>query len=362
MAEIRISDRREVHFARVDIPVILSSGLSTHEKMVYVALCAFASRANTCFPSVKSLAEAASCSERQVFRCLETLEKAGLIERSERYNDKGQTSSEYSILGGKCLTDSHGWVTGSQGGGDSQSDGTRFNELDKNKTSSPSESANESAPHPSREVGGEAREPVAEDAVPLEDVPAAMRSTVEYFLLKTERQWITPGELSAVRALEKRHVPARIQTEIGRAVARYQKQEKPVGSLSLEYVWESLKHQVSLPDLRKAKAGQKQKAEEDPWEKQRQADLEEWERRQAAELERKFGGGDDDGDEGRRDCRDAGEVPEAGSDGGSSRFCAGCVPGRVHRGVPAGGVSPGLSEGEGADGVLREMPGKGAVP
>ena len=60
-----------------------------------------------------------------------------------------------------------------------------------------------------------------EEDAPLcspEDAPAPMGATVDYFLLKTGRSGISAAELSAVRALGKRHTPARIQTEIGKAV------------------------------------------------------------------------------------------------------------------------------------------------
>ena len=68
--------------------------------------------------------------------------------------------------------------------------------------------------------------------------------------------------------------------------------ERPIASLSLEYIWEALKFQTSLPGARKAKAEQKRRVEEDPAEKQRLADLEDWERRQHEELMAKYGGED----------------------------------------------------------------------
>ena len=134
-----------------------------------------------------------------------------------------------------------------------------------------------------------------EEDAPLcspEDAPAPMGATVEYFLLKTGRSGISAAELSAVRALEKRHTPARIQTEIGKAVARYQKAGKPLASLSLEYIWEALKHQTSLPGARKSKAEHNRRGELHSAAPRRPADLEAWERRQHEELMAKYGGED----------------------------------------------------------------------
>lgn len=308
MPEMRIVDCRGSYFARVDIPVIITSDLSTHEKMVYVALCAFAAQNDTCFPSVETLAGAASCSKRQVFRCLEVLEEVGLIARKQRFKDKEKISNVYEIRGSQgafkgkkrklaeippgdsqSLPPSDSQSVPS----DSQSHRTRSTELDRNKSYSPSESTEESVPDTQPVIEDEPKTP--EEDAPLcspEDAPAPMGATVDYFLLKTGRSGISAAELSAVRALEKRHTPARIQTEIGKAVARYQKAGRVLASLSLEYIWEALKHQTSLPGARKAKAEQKRRVEEDPAEKQRLADLEDWERRQHEELMAKYGGED----------------------------------------------------------------------
>ena len=77
------------------------------------------------------------------------------------------------------------------------------------------------------------------------DVPAAMRETVDYFLLKTGRPGITPLELSAVRELEKNHVPARVNQEIVKAIERYGRNGKPLTELTLDYIRKSLQYQVS---------------------------------------------------------------------------------------------------------------------
>jgi hypothetical protein len=90
-------------------------------------------------------------------------------------------------------------------------------------------------------------------AVPLSDVPPAMRQVADYFLLKTKRTGITPGELSALRVLDEIHTPARINAEITTAVKRFEKNVNPLEKLTLEYIYESLKYQVSRKEKKPAK-------------------------------------------------------------------------------------------------------------
>ena len=300
----RMTDDRDFWFAIVDIRVMQDRSLSPSDKGIYAVLCSFASaHGRICFPRVKTIAETANCSERTVQEALKRLEAAGYIERKERFRGSKQVSSGYTLVGHKAP--SRGAYSAPVGGGvqnlhprgaENVPPELEPRELDKHKTSSPSESTSELAPvDPSPVEGIEPTPEPTPEGEPLctpEDAPAPMGATVDYFLLKTGRPGISPGELSAVRALEKLHTPARIQTEIGKAVARYQQGGKPLASLTLEYVWESLKHQTSLPGLRKAKAEQRRKVENDPWEKQRIADLDDWERRQQEDLKARFGGED----------------------------------------------------------------------
>lgn len=276
--DIKVVDCRAFPFARVDIPVIMDSDLSTYEKMVYVALCTFASRANSCFPSVKTLAKAASCSARQVRRCLEGLEKRGLIRIHERMTEKGQSSNIYDILGAQGMTESQPPMTGSHTPPDSESPRTIFSELDTTSLSEKEEPPSDEA-LPSQENA---------EFVDIDEVPQVMRPTVEYFLLKTGRKGITPGELSAVKTLEKIHVPARVNQEIGKAVSRYEKKKRPLHTLTLEYIYESLKYQTSGWNG-KSKT-QRALTPDDPYEKQRASDLKEWESRQQQALLEKYGG------------------------------------------------------------------------
>ncbi|MGI6078446.1 MAG: hypothetical protein ACOYCB_09865 [Fastidiosipilaceae bacterium] len=124
--------------------------------------------------------------------------------------------------------------------------------------------------------------------VELEEVPQVMRATAEYFLLKTGRKEITLRELSAIKALEKIHVPARVNHEIAKAVSRYEKRKRPLHTLTLEYIYESLKYQTS--GRRGRSETQRALTSDDPYEKQRASDLKEWEASQQKALLEKYGG------------------------------------------------------------------------
>ena len=88
-----------------------------------------------------------------------------------------------------------------------------------------------------------------EDEV-IKKIPAAMKETVELLLLKTGRKGLLPEELGPIMALEKIHMPARIQREITKAAERFNKQGKPLSSLSFVYIYDSLKYQKSSKSAR----------------------------------------------------------------------------------------------------------------
>ena len=64
---------------------------------VYMYLSNRAGR-KKCFPSVKTISEDLSVSKSTVFRALNDLEKAGLIERRERYRTSGGRSSNLYLI------------------------------------------------------------------------------------------------------------------------------------------------------------------------------------------------------------------------------------------------------------------------
>lgn len=76
----------------------------------------------------------------------------------------------------------------------------------------------------------------------LGQAPAALRETVEYFLLKTGRESVAPHELDVLRRLDAIHTPAVIQKAITRAVERFRRRGEDATQLTLDYVWPSLQH------------------------------------------------------------------------------------------------------------------------
>jgi DNA-binding Lrp family transcriptional regulator len=295
----KLGDSRDFWFACVDIRVLRDRNLSPTDKCIYSVLCTFAStRGRTCFPKIQTLAEESNCSIRTVQESLRRLEGEGYISRRARYRGKKQISSEYILVGHKAPE--RGAEFAPIGGGvqnlhprGAENVPPELEPIELNRTYSPSESEKASPPPPPPEGEAKQAPPAQAPLCTPRDVPAAMLNTAEFFLLKTGRQGFTAGELSAIRALEKRHTPARIQTEIGKALARYQRSGKAARDLTMEYIWDSLKHQVSLPGLKAGRAAVKKKAEEDPWEAKRQADMAALEKAMAESIARRFGG---DGD------------------------------------------------------------------
>jgi DNA-binding Lrp family transcriptional regulator len=102
-----------------------------------------------------------------------------------------------------------------------------------------------------------------------DEAPPAMRETADYFLLKTGRTGLDPEELSALRALEKIHIPTRVNKEIVEAVERFRKNSKPLSSLTLVYIYKSLQYQNSIKRAQDKSPPQKAVTEEnipDPYE------------------------------------------------------------------------------------------------
>ena len=101
-----------------------------------------------------------------------------------------------------------------------------------------------------------------------------MKETVEFLLFKTGRRTLFPEELGAVMALEKIHLPARIQREISKAAERFSRQGKPLSSLSFEYIFDSLKYQKSTKSARAQPKNPVPCVEEKAWEEANMAALE----------------------------------------------------------------------------------------
>ena len=263
---IEVKDKRPFWWTCVDIAVLRDKNLNINDKAIYAVLCSFAaSQDRTCFPSIALIAETAGCSDRTVQRALLSLEKAGYIKRQNRYRDKIQTSSIYTIIGcmathssirGDCETppgcqDVTGGVTHSR---------TELEPEELELKDTPTEEAIASG---------------CSSAL-MEKIPAAMKSTAEYMLLKTGRKGLIPSETGAILALEKIHYPARIQQEISVALERFARMGRPPDELTFEYIYESLRRQkskkekpktVEAPSVQKQKpiVTEEQEAEHERW-------------------------------------------------------------------------------------------------
>jgi hypothetical protein len=102
-----------------------------------------------------------------------------------------------------------------------------------------------------------------------DEAPPAMRETLDYFLLKTGRTGIKSEELSALRVLEEIHTPARVNREVAQAVERFRRNGKPLPSLTLVYIYKSLRYQNSLKNAQDKSPPQRSVVEEnfpDPYE------------------------------------------------------------------------------------------------
>lgn len=98
----RIVDKRKNWEARVEMAVFKrpSSELSTYDKLVYSILCGHANRDGNAKLYVKTIADEASCSERQVRRALANLEaRCLLVRRFQNVAGQGQTFNIYEIYG-----------------------------------------------------------------------------------------------------------------------------------------------------------------------------------------------------------------------------------------------------------------------
>ena len=272
--KLNISDQRDFWFVIVDLCVWEDERLSMVAKAVYTALCTFASvEGRTCWPSTSAIAKRASCSDRSVNRALETLEEYGYLKITRRFKDNARIPSAYSIIGhkteGGCDTVSQGVTTESR-------KELEPIELDLKDTLSEGEGAspdNIQAPTPEEED--------------LKKIPSAMKETVEFLLLKTGRSGLSPDELGPIMALEKIHVPARIQREITKALERFKKQGKPLSALTFIYIFDSLKFQKSTKSARaQPKVETASTAENRAWEEANLAALE-------AEFGITKGGGND---------------------------------------------------------------------
>lgn len=286
MSNVMIDDERDFWWACVDIKVLRDRELTPYDKTVYAMLCTYASvEGRCCYPSVERIAEEACCSVRAVQVSLRHLEERGYLVRECRYKDRRQIASRYKLVGHRGGAGGAPRPAGNAGG--------RVQEV--HPELEPQELEPESKAYSASHCEETSPEAPAVDPQPENltldlsgaGVPLAFKATAEYFMLKTGRRGVTPEDVEAIKRIERYHVPSRIQTEIAKAVERYEKAGKPLTALTFGYIWESVQHQRSKPALRA-----EQLRKQDPWEKQRIADLDDWERRQQEDLKARFGGED----------------------------------------------------------------------
>ena len=116
-----------VPFTQIANNIIQNTNLSVYEKMIYIVLCSHANQNKGCFPSYKTIATEACCSERQAKIIIKQLENKGYILVTRRKNKKGKNQSNiYEIVtvgasdaqGGECpaLPDSESPAQGGASG------------------------------------------------------------------------------------------------------------------------------------------------------------------------------------------------------------------------------------------------------
>ena len=94
------NDEQDFWFAKVDAEVVRDKTLSQTAKYIFTVLYTFADKDKRgCWPSNEAVAEAAGVSKSTVIRACKELEARGVIARSDRFKDGGQTSSYTRIVG-----------------------------------------------------------------------------------------------------------------------------------------------------------------------------------------------------------------------------------------------------------------------
>lgn len=248
--KINISDGRDFWFAAVDICVLRDKSLSFNAKGVYAVLVAFADIGTRKW-ALKTDTLAAECgiSRRAVMYALKDLEEHGYIKREKRFAEGHQISSMYEIIGHKaeckiCTQPKQEQEHPAECKICTQQGAEYAHQLQE------PESLNNNTLPTVREA--DAPKAAPEDINLIEKIPLAMRPTAEYLLLKTGRIGLIPSEVGSLLALEKIHLPSRIQQEINTAVKRFTTRGRPLSGVTADYLYESLRHQNSRAVRKKA--------------------------------------------------------------------------------------------------------------
>ena len=97
---MEITSRRKHPFYIVDNAVIDIHGkqLKPNGIAVYNALCRYADREGTCYPSIMAIAKKIGASRCTVLRAIQKLVSLGLVEVETRYSSNGDRASNLYIL------------------------------------------------------------------------------------------------------------------------------------------------------------------------------------------------------------------------------------------------------------------------
>jgi len=94
---MKIEDKRKRNWFWVE-NAILHLDLDVYEKMVFITLCQFADAEGQCYPSLQTIAKAASCSRRKVSAVIAKLIAKKMITKVNRISTSGdKTSNVYTI-------------------------------------------------------------------------------------------------------------------------------------------------------------------------------------------------------------------------------------------------------------------------
>ena len=100
MSKDNLRDGRVRNWFYLENDLLDREDLTIYEKMLYVVIARYVDKEDKAFPSVPTIAEKGSMSERQVQMIVNSLVKKGLIKKESRINkyNKSKTSNLYTLL------------------------------------------------------------------------------------------------------------------------------------------------------------------------------------------------------------------------------------------------------------------------
>lgn len=95
-----LKDKRKTNWFWIQNEIIDSEELTIYEKMVYMVLVRHANEGSACFPSYKSIAKKAGCSDRQVMKVIKSLEEKKLVKKviRKQKDKKENDTNVYYVL------------------------------------------------------------------------------------------------------------------------------------------------------------------------------------------------------------------------------------------------------------------------